>query len=121
MEHFFEHPAGEVFDGAREQYAAAEQQPEAALERPEHEQYAHHAEAVDGADRAVDEAAVDELAVRDGGEGHLGAPAEKAVNVEVPEDLEPGIGHKHGKNSSQIWVPAVILTQSHHDGSKIIT
>ena len=71
MEHFFEHPAGEVFDGAREQHAAAEQQPEAALERPEHEQYAHHAEAVDGADRAVDEAAVDELAVRDGGEGHL--------------------------------------------------
>ena len=121
VEHLFQHPAGEVFDGAREQHAAAEQQPEAALERPEHEQHAHHAEAVDGADGAVDEAAVDELAVRDGGEGHLGAPAEKSVDVEVPEDLEPGIGHKHEKNSSQIWVPAAILTQSHHNHSNIIT
>lgn len=97
VEHLFEHPAGEVFDGAREQHAAAEQQPEAALERPEYEQHAHDAEAVDRADGAVDEAAVDKLAVRDGGEGHLGAPAEKTVNVEVPEDLEPGIGHKHEK------------------------
>ena len=57
------------------------------LQRRQRKQHDHHAEAVDGAYRAVEEAAVDQLAGGDGGIHNFQAPADAGINEEIRQDL----------------------------------
>ena len=57
------------------------------LKRRQDKQDDDHAKAVDGADRAVEEAPVDDLACRGGGIHHLQAPAQAGVDEEIRQDL----------------------------------
>ena len=68
--------------------AAAEiQQQQVIFQRCEEEEHQDHAEAVDGADRAVQEAPVHQLAGGGGGIHHLDAPAQTGVDEEKRKDM----------------------------------
>ena len=86
VEELFHHPAGEVFQRAREQRTEQKGQKrvaEAAAQGVEHEQ---RAVTVDGAEKAVEEAALFAQApLGHGAVDHFAAPAERAVGDEEQE------------------------------------
>ena len=87
MEELFHHPAGEVFQHARKQRAEEKGQQrvaEAAAQGVEHEQ---RAVTVDGAEKAVEKAALfAQVSLRHGAVDHFAAPAERAVGDEKEEE-----------------------------------
>ena len=80
-------PAAHQFQRTGQDDAAEVEQEQAVRQGRQGEEDDDHAEAVDGADRAVQKAAVDQLAGRDGGIDDLQTPAEAGVDEEVREDL----------------------------------
>lgn len=95
-------PAACQFQRTGQDDAADVEQQQAVLQGRQQEENDDHAEAVDGADRTVQEAAVDQLAGGDGGVNDLKAPADAGVDEEVREDLveRKPADHRIGKKGN---------------------
>ena len=75
VEEAFEHPARDKLDERRQPHAHEKDEPCAGDVLPQNEEHGDHPRAIDGADGAVEKAAVDELALRDGVKGDFRHPA----------------------------------------------
>ena len=80
-------PSAHQLQGTGQDDAAEIQQQQVIFQRCEEEEHQDHAEAVDGADRAVQEAPVHQLAGGGGGIYHLDAPAQTGVDEEKRKDM----------------------------------
>ena len=89
-------PAAHQFQSAGQDDAADVQQQDAALQRGEQEQHQNHAKTVDGAHRAVEKAAVHQLAGGGGGVDDLQTPADAGVDQEVRQDVVRRKTEYHG-------------------------
>ena len=91
-----ERPAAHQLQYAGQDHAAEIEQQQVVCQRRKGEQHDNHAKAVDGADRAVQKAAVHQLAGGNGGIDDLQAPAQAGVDQEKRQDLIQRKAADHG-------------------------
>ena len=87
MKQLFQYPAGEKFQGRGQHHGPEKQGRDTAGQGREQDDHDHHAEAVNGADGAVEKTPVHESAGFEGGKRHFGAPAQKSVCKEDEQNL----------------------------------
>ena len=80
-------PSAHQLQGTGQDDAAEIQQQQVIFQRCEEEEHQYHAEAIDRADRAVQEAPVHQLAGGGGGIHHFDAPAQTGVDEEKRKDM----------------------------------
>ena len=84
VKEFFQYKAGQPFQGGSDQHAPHKQQGEALTEGGQQAQHQNRPEAVNGAQRAVEKAPVDEFPRVQRREAHFHTPAQKGINEKEP-------------------------------------
>ena len=84
MKDLLQGEACDPLQGGGEQDGAQKEQQQVVAQRLQTGQHNDHAKAVNGADRAIEESAVDEFSADQSGKTYFRAPAQKGVGKEDP-------------------------------------